>query len=92
MNYLLYGILLEKVIRKQRSRGQKSYIASGFTAMQPTETHGLWTVLQNGTEYTKVIREDQGSKQGGIKSTMDYKAYNKNIILNLILKLQKVSL
>ena len=35
-----------------------------------------FTVIKNGKNYSDMILESRGSKQGGIKSPQDYKSYN----------------
>ena len=59
-----------------------------YELKQAGETEGIWlysystytntwTVLRNGKAYSRLIREDRGSKQGAGKSAPDYKVYNK---------------
>ena len=51
------------------SEGIWSYSKATYT--------NTWTVLKNGKQYSALIKESKGSKQGGIKSATDYKAYNR---------------
>ena len=39
--------------------------------------YNTWTVLKQGSEYSILIQEGRGSRQGGKKSAVDYKVYNK---------------
>ena len=59
-----------------------------YELKQAGETEGIWlyslatydntwTVLREGPEYSELIREERGSRQGAKKSAPDYKLYNK---------------
>ena len=58
--------------------------------------NNTWTVLKAGKRYSSLIKEDKGSKQGGIKSATDYKSYNRPLydmitVSNLGIKENNVS-
>ena len=51
--------------------------SEGIWTYSDSTYSNTWTVLKNGKNYSNLIKESKGSKQGGIKSATDYKSYNK---------------